>query len=131
MKRLLISSLFLLSFLFTKAQSKDTLSYKDFDKIPVLPGGVSGFDNYIHENLKYPESARKNQIEGTLYVSFDVKPDGNTTNIKIVKGLSPDTDAEVLRLIKNLPKWAPAMLNGHAIRFGYFKPIVFKLPTRN
>ena len=96
-------------------------------RLPVFPGGYNKLTEYIHNNLKYPETALKNHIQGTVYMRFYVEVDGSITNIKVEDSLSTETDAEALRLVKGFPKWLPAIYAGHPIRFGCLQPIIFKL----
>ena len=76
-------------------------------------------------NLKYPEDAKKNGVGGKVYMSFVVEKDGSLTDIKVIKGVSPELDAEAVRLIKESPKWQPGSAAGTPCRVRYIFPINF------
>ena len=88
---------------------------------PSFPGGQSALINFMNENKKYPEQARKDSIEGNVVVSFNVESDGTITNAQVVKSLHPLLDAEALRVVNLMPKWEP----GFPSRYNL--PIYFKL----
>lgn len=75
---------------------------------PEFPGGQKALDEYISSNLKYPERAKNQEIEGIIQVQFTVNADGTIGSIKIVRLLDPDLEAEAIRLVKNMPNWIPA-----------------------
>lgn len=77
-----------------------------------FPGGNDGYQKYIAENLKYPQAAKDNGIEGEVGVQFTVNADGSIGNIRIKRMVDPDLEAEAIRLIKQMPKWTPASDNG-------------------
>ena len=79
---------------------------------PEFPGGKAALDEYFASNMKYPEAAKANGIEGAVDVAFTVKADGSIGAIKIVRMLDPDLEAEAIRLVKSMPKWTPADNNG-------------------
>ena len=66
-------------------------------------------------------------IQGRVTVSFIVKPDGSIADAKITKGVDTDLDNEALRVVKGLPKFNPAQLDGKAVESQFVLPIVFKL----
>lgn len=77
-----------------------------------FPGGADAEQAYIIANLKYPQTARDNGIEGVVGVIFTVKVDGAIGNIKIKRMVDPDLEAEAIRLVKLMPAWTPASDNG-------------------
>ena len=79
------------------------------DRPPVYPGGETGMGLFFLENIKYPEAARVKQLSGTVLVNATVNIDGTVTDPKIAKSLSPECDAEALRVVTLLSGWQPAM----------------------
>jgi protein TonB len=77
-------------------------------------GGRKQMLSYIKENLTYPISARINGIEGTVEISFVVLQDGTIYRPVVKQSLDKKCDEEALRVIRNMPKWQPARLNGKA-----------------
>lgn len=92
-----------------------------------FPGGKEAEDAYIKENMKYPEIAKENGIEGVVAVIFVVKADGSIGNIKIKRMVDPDLESESIRLVKYMPKWIPANDNGKAVESQAEVDIAFTL----
>jgi TonB family protein len=81
--------------------------------IGALPaGGYKAFQSYLKDELEYPEQALKEGKEGNVKLSFTVAEDGSLQNIKVVRGISEECDAEAVRLLKEGPKWYPAVQKG-------------------
>jgi len=76
---------------------------------PPMPAeGYDSYNEYLAKNTRYPASAAADNVKGKVRVSFRVLPDGSLEDLKIVRRLQPDCDAEALRLIKEGPGWTPA-----------------------
>lgn len=95
---------------------------------PEFPGGKAALDKYIVTNLKYPQIAIDNGIEGVVDVAFIVKTDGSIGSIKIVRMVDPDLESEAIRLVKGMPAWIPAEKNGVPVDAGTQVDINFVLP---
>lgn len=112
-----------------KAQNKDLKIY-DFTSVqkqPAYPGGMPKFYAYLKKELKYPEVAKKNKIQGKVLLSFVIEKNGSLTDIVVIRGLSPETDREAVRVLKNSAKWAPAEKDGKPVRVKYSININFDL----
>ncbi len=70
-------------------------------------GGDRGYIKHLKENLKYPELALKDSIQGTVYVRFWIEKDGSIPrdSIKVVKSVHYLLDAEAVRLVSIFPNW--------------------------
>ena len=97
------------------------------DETPVFPGGQIAMKDWIEKNHVYPQDALEKGIEGRVYVSFIVDIDGSISMVSILRGLSPSCDKEAIRLVKTMPNWIPAKLNGKAIKMKHSIQIIFKL----
>jgi len=86
--------------------------------------------SYLQTNVTYPESAMKNNEIGKVFVSFVVEKDGSIQNVKVEKGVSSILDEEAMRVVRNMPKWIPAMKDGKEVRTSLTLPIVFHLPNK-
>ena len=95
---------------------------------PEFPGGMEAWNEFLINNLKYPEKAREMGIEGTVYVVFEVRKDGSVKNVELLKGIGAGCDEEAKRVVKASPKWIPAMMRGVPVRVKYSVPIKFSLP---
>ena len=94
---------------------------------PEYPGGKAAMDQYISTNMKYPEAAKANGIEGVVDVAFMVKADGSIGSIKIVRMVDPDLESEAIRLVKGMPAWTPADQNGKPVDAQTQIEIIFQL----
>jgi TonB family protein len=75
---------------------------KDFLKLPTYPGGKKAFGTYIQDNLRYPEEALKNNIEGDVLISYEVTDNGEVLNPVVKHGIGHGCDEEALRLVSEL-----------------------------
>ena len=72
-------------------------------EMPEPRGGEAGMYKFIAENTHYPVIARKNNIQGKVYVRFCITAKGTVEQISILKGVDPELDAEAMRVVKALP----------------------------
>jgi TonB family protein len=82
---------------------------------------------YITKNLVYPSEAKKNKIEGRVFVSFIVEKDGSITNVKVLRGLGSGCDEEAIRIVEKMPNWTPGSNSGKPINVKFTLPIRFSL----
>ena len=105
--------------------------YNIVDQMPQYPGGESEMQKFISENLKYPETAQKEGIQGRVIVRFVVEKTGAISNIEVIRGIGPDCDKEAIRTIKAMPNWIPGKTTGRIVPVYFTLPIVFKLTGDN
>jgi TonB family protein len=108
-----------------KGMRADTLIFMKTEHEPEFRGGIEKLYRYLEKNLRYPAAAKENNIEGKVFVTFVVEKDGSLTDIRILKSLSPETDAEAIRLMQACPKWSPGIQNGRPVRVQYSMPVSF------
>jgi protein TonB len=99
----------------------------DIEEQPSFLGGDAALFRYIVENVDYPEDARVNGIEGTVYVRFVVTKTGNIGETQIYKPADPILNEAALEVVKSLPKWSPGKKNGNPVNVWFIVPIKFKL----
>lgn len=92
-----------------------------------FPGGLPALMKWLSNNIRYPEAAQQNDIQGRVIVKFVVEKDGSIGAADIVKGVDKDLDREAIRVVKKMPKWQPGKNNGVAVRSYFTLPVVFKL----
>ena len=97
------------------------------ENMPEFPGGDLGLMKFIQKNVRYPAIAKEYNITGKVYVSFIVDKQGSVTNVKIVRGVDKNLDAEALRVVSLLPKYKPGKQRGKAVRVMFTIPINFTL----
>ncbi|MBC9813483.1 energy transducer TonB [Crocinitomicaceae bacterium CZZ-1] len=112
-----------------ESTSKQEDTYMIVDESPSFVGGMVQMNQYFAKNMKYPERAIKEEIQGKVYIKFVVEEDGTPTQVKLMKGITdcPECDVEAVRLIKQMPKWEPGKINGKAVKCYYTIPVTFKL----
>ncbi|MBM6882566.1 energy transducer TonB [Bacteroides caecigallinarum] len=103
--------------------------YSSVETMPQYPGGMKYFKRYIDRNLKYPEEAKKNKIEGVVVMQFVVEKNGDITNPRVMRRLDESLDSVAMNLIKGMPRWIPASDYGIKVRCKYSVPIAFKIPV--
>ena len=101
--------------------------YMVVEDSPQFPGGLQALLDYLHDNIKYPESCRRDSIQGRVIISFVVEKDGSINSAEIVKGVHEQLDAEALRVIDAMPKWKPGKQCGKTVRVKYAIPVNFRL----
>ena len=89
------------------------------DVNPQFPGGPRA----MQENIRYPEKALSLNIRGTILVYIVIMNDGSLRDVKVVKGLQPELDAEVVRVVKSMPLWNPARRGGVPVNVRVTWPI--------
>ena len=105
--------------------------YNVATKMPQFPGGPNELMKYLGENIKYPQSAIDNKIEGRVFVSFVVEKDGYVTNAEVLRGIDKNCDAEAQRVVSSMPKWKPGINeDGDPVRCKFTVPVVFKLNNK-
>ena len=97
------------------------------EDMPEFPGGELALRKYIGANVRYPEAAKDNDIQGTVFVRFVVDTDGSVTNVEILRGVDPLLDKEAKRVVESLPKWKPGRQRGKAVKVSHSVPIKFAL----
>ena len=101
-----------------------------FKVVEDMPQFTDGniFD-YLAQHVRYPEEAEKNGIGGMVYVQFVIDTTGKVVEPKVIKSVSPELDAEALRVVSEMPAWKPGMQRGKPVRVSFTLPVIFKLPT--
>jgi protein TonB len=94
---------------------------------PEFQGGYESMMGFIKKNMRYPASARRMGVDGTVYVQFVVGKDGAISEVKTIRGISADCDKEAERVVKMMPPWKPGRQNGKPVFVRFVLPIRFKL----
>ncbi len=97
------------------------------EEMPMFPGGDAAIQKYIGDNVVYPEVAKENNIQGRVIVKFCVTPTGGVDQVSVLKGVDPELDAEVVRVVKTLHKFKPGKQDGKPVPVWYTIPINFQL----
>ncbi len=98
-----------------------------FQVVETMPQFNGNMQTWLKNNVKYPVKAIANKEKGRVFVSFVVERNGNISNTKVTKGVSPLLDAEALRVVKSMPAWIPGKQGGQTVRVAFAVPINFNL----
>ncbi len=111
----------------TTAPAKDKTVYVQVEDQADFPGGMQAMMQYIMNNIRYPESAMKNDIQGRVIVKFVVNEDGSVSDAEVLKGVDEELDNEALRVVNSMPKWTPGKVGGKAVASYFTLPVNFRL----
>ena len=120
---------------YTKVEVEETeepqekVIFQVVEEMPEFPGGMSEAMKFLAKNIKYPVAAQQAKIEGRVIVQFVVERDGSISDIHTVRSVSPELDAEAIRVVSLMPKWKPGKQRGKAVAVKYTMPIMFRLQS--
>jgi protein TonB len=97
------------------------------EHMPSFPGGDDARQRFLLGNMRYPQEAKEKGIQGTVYVTFIVEPDGSVSNVRVLRGIGGGCDEEAIRVVQMLPKWNPGTQSGKAVRVLFNMPLKFSL----
>jgi TonB family protein len=101
--------------------------YYNVDEMPEFPGGKDALAKFIAENIVYPEDAKKEKIQGKVFVSFTVDKNGEVKDAEIARGIHDLLDEEALRVIDEMPVWNPGKQEDILVDVRFTMPIQFAL----
>ena len=128
LKVALMMLVLLFSFMTSTAQTKkNDMVFDVVEVMPQFPGGQIAMLKYLMKNIKYPEQAVKEGIQGRVTVRFIVEKDGSISDVKPVLSVHPLLNKEAVRVVKSMPKWTPGKQNGKPVRVRFNLPVMFKL----
>lgn len=128
LKVALMMLVLLFSFMTSTAQTKkNDMVFDVVEVMPQFPGGQIAMLQYLMKNIKYPEQAMKEGIQGRVTVRFIVEKDGSISDVKPVLSVHPLLNKEAVRVVESMPKWSPGKHNGKPVRVRFNLPVMFKL----
>ncbi len=99
----------------------------EVEVVPIFPGGHGELEKYFQKNMKYPALAKRNGVQGKVYIGFVIEADGSVANVSLKQGIGDGCDEEAVRLILSSPKWRPGKVAGNAVRTYCVLPVTFSL----
>lgn len=97
------------------------------EQMPHFRGGDAALMKYLSENVQYPPEAVKDKVQGRVVVQFMIEKSGEIGEVKVVRSVREDLDAEAVRVVKTLPRFYPGYLNGNVVSMWYTLPVNFVL----
>ena len=110
---------------FAEATQSDNNVFMVVEQQPEFAGGYDAMKAFLRDNIRYPEDAQKQGVDGTVYVSMIINEDGSVTDVKLLRGVSASIDAEAVRVVKMMPPWTPGKQNGQNVKVRFNIPIKF------
>jgi TonB family protein len=87
--------------------------------------------DFINSNVQYPQFARDQGIEGTVFVKFVVNHYGIVESSEVLRDIGGDCGKEGLRLVELMPEWEPALNEGKPVSVSLSLPVTFSLQNAN
>lgn len=110
------------------APEQEALPFQAIEVKPRFNGGdAAEFSKWVNSQLEYPAKAKQAGIQGRVAVQFTVGADGAVRDVKVLRGVSEDLDAEALRVVSSSPRWEPGMQDGKAVPVSFTFPVVYRL----
>lgn len=116
-----------------KKNDDDVVAYGDCDQRPLFlnsPDPRTFLEKWVYQYLKYPEKAILDGTQGRVMVEFVIEKDGKVTEVKVVKGVSPELDAEAVKVVSASPKWKAGRVSGNKVRSSMTIPVEFRLEKK-
>ena len=101
--------------------------YDEVENMPSFPGGMDELMKYLAQNIHYPIAAQEKGVQGSVILQFVVDADGFIGNVNVLRGVESSLDEEAIRVVENMPKWEPGILNGEKVSVRYTLPVIFRL----
>ncbi len=113
----------------TKAGPKtpDSTGQTVYQFVEQMPAPSFDILQFLANNIIYPDSAIKKNIQGRVAIQFVVNEDGTLSDFKVARGIGYGCDQEAIRVLRSMPPWRPAKQNGKVVKVFYTQPILFKL----
>lgn len=114
---------------------KDTINgepiYNLAEEPPTFPGGMKAFNQYISQNMLYPETAMEMKLQGNTFVRFVIMKDGSVDSVRVFRSAGDKSlDDEAVRLVRAMPKWIPARYRGEIVNCWFVIPVKFTIPEK-
>lgn len=103
------------------------VSYFDYFIPASFPNGRREMMKFLAKEMRYPQDAIMNNVEGKVYIRFIVQKNGSISDVEVNRGVDEELDAEALRTVRKMPKWIPGSIDGEIVRMYFDLPVNFKL----
>ena len=128
----IVKSLLVVMALFAGAQlyaQTENVAFSAVDEKPMFQGAEAGtFALWVSGQIKYPDEAYKNNVEGRVAMQFVIAKDGKVKDVRVLRSSGNELlDNEAMRVISMSPKWTPGKVDGKAVNVTFVFPVVFKL----
>jgi len=112
---------------FKQEQASGEEIFTVVEVMPEYPGGPAEMMDFLANNIRYPEQARREEKQGKVFVNFVIEKDGAVSNVSILRGIGAGCDEEARRVVELMPNWKPGYQKGQAVRVSFNLPVRFTL----
>ena len=107
---------------------EEELPFFAVEQKPSFQGGdANDFSRWVNARLQYPEIAKENGVDGTVYLQFTIGSDGRMQDVKVLRSPDESLAREAVRVVASSPKWEPGRQRDRAVKVSYTFPVVFRL----
>lgn len=107
---------------------EEELPFFAVEQKPSFQGGdANDFSRWVNARLQYPEIARENGVDGTVYLQFTISSDGRMQDVKVLRSPDESLAREAVRVVASSPKWEPGRQRDRAVKVSYTFPVVYRL----
>jgi TonB family protein len=104
--------------------------YNRTEVAPQYAGGQTSLDEYINNNIEYPQEAIDNNVEGVVNVQFAIDEKGNISNVSTIGNkLGYGLEEQAIKVVSNMPKWSPGQVKGKNVKTWRTLPINYQLES--
>lgn len=111
-------------------QEGQSYDYRTISSLATFKGGMKAWAEYVQDEMKYPKKLARKRITAEVRVSFVIDTDGSLTDIAVLQPTLPEFDNEALRLLRQSPRWQPAVERGQKVKSRLRTAIQFQSPYR-
>ena len=98
------------------------------ETMPSFQGGdLNKFRAWVQQNIRFPQIALENGIQGRVVLSFVIEKDGRLTNIPVLQSPDRSLSDEAIRVLSKSPKWSPGKQRNQVVRVKYTLPVDFRV----
>ena len=106
----------------------ESVRFSLVDKKPRFNGGdANEFSKWVNSQLTYPAQAKADGVQGRVTLKFTIGSDGVLRDVKVLRGVREDLDAEAVRVISASPRWAPGEQDGKPVAVTFVFPVIYQL----
>ena len=116
--------LFITLFIIQAAHSQELINFESPDQLPEPQGGYDSLNSWIKTHMIWTWGQAT--VLGNVFITARIDTSGTLTDIKIVRGLTEETNQEALRLARKMPPWVPAEDNGKKVNWPVIITIRFE-----
>lgn len=107
---------------------EEELPFFAVEQKPSFQGGdANDFSRWVNARLQYPEIAKENGVDGTVYLQFTIGSDGRMQDVKVLRSPDESLAREAVRVVASSPKWEPGRQRDRAVKVSYTFPVVYRL----